>query len=463
MALNDLITPDVFVHVPPSLTYSRNKNNNDKTSANSTAHRPAKEDVRVLFLLPGNPGLVGYYHGFLTQLLSSASSAASYSSVSSSPTVGIGIGTSTDTGTGTSTDTGTIADKHIVVGMSLPGFEAADDELSEEEMDLLWPDGVAGLRSRKSREAEAAEGRKGVVWGVEEIVRVGVARVGQVVRRVQDMRRRVDGGGGKGKKVKVTLVGHSLGSWLALEMVRVLNELQEKEWEGAEPGVDESGVLGVGRRADEREVWERPRAGDGGGVVGWEVEACVLLAPTIVELAKSSQGRKAAPLLRCVPGVGGWMQGVAGWLGWGVSEEAQRSMVAWFMGLDRGSDGVVTTTRWLRSENGVRQSLELAKEEMVCIAKDEWGVEVWGAGEALQMGGLDEYESGPKVYMLFAERDHWIADKTREKILRTRARREGRGRLVVDDRGLSHAWCLRQNQLVVDYVTPWLEEIVKGK
>lgn len=134
-------------------------------------------------------------------------------------------------------------------------------------------------------------------------------------------------------------------------------------------------------------------------------------------------------------------------------------MVARFMRLNRENMGVIATTRFLKSSAGVRQSLELARQELVSITDDVWGPEVWGAGQALQMGGLDQ-DRGPMLFFLFAQKDHWIADRSRDTILETRARLDGHGAFIVDEKSaLKHAWCLEQNQAVVEYVRPWLAAV----
>ncbi|KPI36969.1 uncharacterized protein AB675_6013 [Cyphellophora attinorum] len=402
--LQNRISPDVFIHL------------HTNTTPNGSS------DTHLIYLLPGNPGLCSYYHTFLTLLTQSSPAAAQFA----------------------------------IVGMSLPGFESAPDDLDWNDEDILFPDEIATKRSAKRR---GDGGEKGW-WGLEEVVEVTTARIDEVVRRLQ--------AGLRGRKVRVTLMGHSLGTWLSLEVVRRVSERQrqqrggnEREDDGSgeadeddEPTEDSTGVLGVGKAGGKRK-----RTGSTG--TDWEAEACVALAPTIIELAKSSSGVKVAPLLATFTFLPWLLQSLASGLTWASRREMIEWIVARFLGLSPNNPGVATTARFLQSPSAVRQSLELAKQELVSISKDDWGPEVWGTGPALQMGGLEQTQS-PKLFFLFAQTDHWIADSTRDTILRGRARHDGHGAFVVDEKhGLKHAWCLEQNQAVVDYVKPWLEDIAR--
>lgn len=376
MLLTPRISPDAFVHVPPQLSTNKSSRPQDDT----------KGTTRLVFFLTGNPGLLSYYHEYLALLAAS--------------------------------DEG---QDYVIVGLSLGGFE--DDELDEADEELLFPDAVAAKRSAKRRSEEQAW------WSLSEQVELAVARIDDVVRRLQ-------------RDVKVTLMGHSVGSYLAFEVVR---SAHERAGRLSEPTEDASGVLGVGSVATPTPTWR--------------VEACVLLAPTIMHLAQSPSGIKAAPLLATVSFLPWLLQLAASGMTWALSEGSTRWLIARFMGLGPELDGVTTTTRFLQSAGGVRQAVEMAKQELVSIGTDDWGPEVWGNADAVNNGEWAG-EGGPQLYFLFAKTDHWVADKTRDEIRRTRGRKDGRGTVHVDEKsGLVHAWCLKQNRAVSEYVEPWLGQI----
>jgi Lipid-droplet associated hydrolase len=80
-------------------------------------------------------------------------------------------------------------------------------------------------------------------------------------------------------------------------------------------------------------------------------------------------------------------------------------------------------------------------------------------------GGRREKSRPPKLVFYFAKTDHWVADETREELLRVRWRLEGKGedwrpKMVVDEEdGLVHGWCIGQSELVAGKVGKWIGEI----
>jgi Lipid-droplet associated hydrolase len=137
-------------------------------------HSPARIDPRryLIFVIPGNPGLVEYYRTFMTSLFSTLSA------------------------TGAVTKSAAFD----VYGRSLAGFEIAG----------RGPGGVVGLR--------------------EQILFVE----GQLCEAVRQIQRR------GGKRPRVVLVGHSVGSYILLEIIRRHRERLESGSAvegGAEPDV----------------------------------------------------------------------------------------------------------------------------------------------------------------------------------------------------------------------------------
>lgn len=138
----------------------------------------------------------------------------------------------------------------------------------------------------------------------------------------------------------------------------------------------------------------------------------------------------------------------------------------------------------------------MARLELREIRADKWGEEVWGATNGEDGGDDDddddegdvpcEVVKNPRLYFWFAKQDHWVADVTREEILRGRgktgfvetndnlgvgddlqsenyhlARRTRTPRIRIDETdGLVHAWCLEptQTKLVTRRVSGWLNE-----
>ncbi|KAJ8113551.1 hypothetical protein ONZ43_g5128 [Nemania bipapillata] len=73
---------------------------------------------------------------------------------------------------------------------------------------------------------------------------------------------------------------------------------------------------------------------------------------------------------------------------------------------------------------------------MRVIGEDNWDTELWEMTH-------DVAESRtPKFYFFFGRRDHWVADHYRDEFIRKRSAQAERTRLVVDESGLPHAFCI---------------------
>ena len=346
MPLKSHIKDDSFLHVPEGV---------------ETCKRP----LTLIFFVTGNPGLISYYHTFLSLLARDQA----------------------DTQTSDSLLLRT--SQCVIAGYSLGGFEFGHDTVPEK------------LRVQDDK-----------VYTLEEQIELTLARL---VGLVDDLRDDY----GDGLSVNVILIGHSLGTYITLELIR-LSHLQRVRIQ-----------------------------------VGYHITAAILLAPTIMDLAHSPSGKLAVPLLRHAPFLPGFLQRVVKGLFWVVGENGVKWLVARMTGMS--GQALESTTRFLGTNKGVKQALGMAVEELRDISTDKWGEEVWGvASEGIGTGGT----AAPDLYFFFASKDHWVADVTREEILRTRGK--GReGRMVVDEpEGLVHAWCLYQSEMVAQRVKGWVEEIM---
>lgn len=134
------------------------------------------------------------------------------------------------------------------------------------------------------------------------------------------------------------------------------------------------------------------------------------------------------------------------------------------------ADAAVVTAAFLQSPHGVRQALFMARDEMTKISTDKWGEEVWGAAAAVGRGA-----SNSRLKFLFAKKDHWLSDQTRDELIRLRGRKIMRGtdtsanhadhswkpEMEVDEtEGWVHGFCLEQSVPVAERVRHWVEEII---
>ncbi len=426
MPLKPQISSGIFLHVPHDLDYS----------GSDSRYR----DLRIIVFITGNPGLVEYYHTFLSLLADS------------------------EEGRGC-----------VIYGASLGGFELdAKLEVNQEDVvadveNLLYPTVTGGRRGAK-------------MWGLREQVELCMSRVDELVRRLR--KDDVIAGTGEGhgetetlaneqdkredkRKVEVILIGHSVGAWITLEMIRYLRYRRRR---GPVSGTDFENTTGwyAGTKGGEGNEYEHLPE------LKWEVEAAILLTPTIMDLPLSNSGRIAGPVLGNVPYLPEVAQWGAAGIKWLIGEQWLRWVLGSVTGMqeDEGNE-LETTVRFLLSDSGVKQSLFLARDELSAIRGDAWGDDVWRVLDEERMGVVergretvtgtqDRGSQSPRLHFLFAEKDRWVADETRQKILE-RWQKGGRHRFVVDESGLQHAWCLRQNKEVVVRVRKWLGEIIEIK
>jgi pimeloyl-ACP methyl ester carboxylesterase len=410
--LKSHISSDIFLHVP--------------ASPGSIFEAAAKPPPRIIFFVTGNPGLIAYYHAFLSIL-----------------------------------STTTPTSECVLVGFSLGGFEIGDRHVRERRERAT--DLNQGLEALQFPDGVHHEGK---IWGLEEQIGLTERRVRGLVKSVYDHYsnegiRDSNDGSEEPQKLDVILLGHSVGAYIVLELLR----RHAEEWKSKE--VDDGGLV---ESAD------------------FNIKGAVLLTPTVFDIAQSQSGRVLTPLVEYVPGFAMLVAAVVRVMGIVLPRAWLRELVRRVTGMPdqdgEASGGRVSaldaTVAFLRSVKGVRQALEMAGEEMRTIREDKWGEEVWGAANTVMYGrkkdgdlvvegtseGTSQGTRTAKLVFYFAKTDHWIADQTKDDLLKFRGRldREGedwKPRMVVDNEdGLVHGWCIGQSELVAGKVRGWVEEIL---
>lgn len=288
-----------------------------------------------------------------------------------------------------------------IAGFSLGGFEVVEKDVADAG------DSIDQLRFPRSTKKAPDE-----LYSLSEQISLTYSRLEAVCRA---LRGQFNYGN---KPVPVILAGHSVGAYMSLEIIRQRHEANSAEW---------------------------------------KVIAAALLAPTIMDLAKSPSGRIATPLFSIVPGISMLAQMAVRGLKLGLGDSWLSWLVAKVTGME--GDGLATTLAFLKSRCGVKQALEMAKEELKDITTDQWGEEVWGAVED-DRGDVQT----PELFLLFAKNDHWVADVTREEIKASRGRRADETvekRIVIEESSVSHAWCLRENKIVIARLWAWMSHILR--
>ncbi|KAK5061607.1 hypothetical protein LTR84_008151 [Exophiala bonariae] len=435
---------------------------------------PSTSDARTLdlvFFITGNPGLIAYYHPFLAGVVQgfNGRDGGDLSDVSARPVVvvaGFSLG-------GFEVEDWTaapLAGSGSERGQGARGVEEGEEQQRDREAlrDLLFPDVAASPSASQTAKQDSRSVQR--IYSLAEQVELCYARLENLLGRLRMQCDSLQGLSRSGPEtlnsqettntstrntdinLKVTLIGHSVGAYIALELVRLRHEYRQQA-----------------TAAD-----SLPK------LAKYSILSCILLTPTIQDLHLSSSGRIASPLLAFLPFLPSLAQGlVQNVLVKFLSEAWFEVLVKRATGMQAASHGLVATVAFLRSRRGVCQALEMAKCELREIRKDSWGNEVWGiaAGD-----GAVVDQSNPSLFFWFARRDHWVADVTREEILSTRG---GTGFIEKDDKigddagkdelddgrnkspriridetdGLMHAWCLTQSDLVVRRVNGWLREL----
>jgi len=334
-------------------------------------------DVYHIFFIPGNPGCVAYYQTFLAtlhQLLNSPSFSA----------------------------------RVAVYGRSLRGFE---------------------LHASSNHSPLASRFREGP-WGLQAEIEFSEALLQTYVTKLAKSTTT-----NPKQKPKLILIGHSLGTYIILELLRRRNERLRK-------------ARSKGEWCRDAEV---------------EIEAAVLLFPTVVDIAKSPNG-KSIGWVAGLPYASAVVSTFARLLIGGLAlfgTAVVMTAVKWFTGMP--DDSAAVTAAWLMTRGGVRQSLHLAKDEMKEMTEDKWDEEIWGATASATTNDQPQTEqrsqsSRTKLFFYYSAKDHWIANHTRDELIAARGRRtasftEGvpadynhdtRPIMDIDEGDVPHGFCIRK-------------------
>lgn len=384
---------------------------------------PARRSL--IYFIPGNPGLVEYYREYLTCLRGLLDERDRESK----------RGTAAPGGSGAAAAAAAGVDPMVydVYGRNLPGFEDGESGAGT----LVLEDVIEGVWEDVKRVVAAGNGVGEGAFGVDQVgartdaERATEERYGEII-----------------------LMGHSVGTFIAVEIYARAARSRRGYGAGrldSEPGSTSGNS-------------ERKSVEDGGGV---HLGRKVLLFPTVTHLARSPNGRIFTAAMRTVPFLPAYGYLLARLLLFAVPLAGLRWFVGRCMGFTRPTAEV--TARWVKSRVGVRQTLTLARDEMVRIAEEEWVDEdgVWRARDVITDdddddggggGGGDQHDDiemktgngqRERVFMYYGGEDRWVGIKEREEFIQRRKKDTDGGegvKIMVDERGLSHAFCTREGE-----------------
>ncbi|KAI9040604.1 bifunctional triacylglycerol lipase/ester hydrolase [Aspergillus affinis] len=337
----------------------------------TTPSEPSETPLTIYFIT-GNPGLIGYYHTFLSVLSEK-----------------IKILTKTE-------------DQNRsfqIYGHSLAGFELPEP-------------------GQKKQEPQSATH----YYGLEEQIRFVQRKLYNFTADkpdgVDQLSSQSNTTPSTGTRPKVILIGHSVGAYIAMEVLR---------------------------RHREGSQGDRP--------VDFDIIGGALLFPTVVDIAKSPSGQKLTRLLSIIPQlalVAGILVRILTAL---VPASIMRSLIRIYMPSAPGTM-VETTTGFLKSKRGVQQALHMASDEMETITADKWSDDVWGISTS--------QDPVARLFFYFGRNDHWVAERTRDEIIELRGQKPRGPKMSVCEEGVPHAFCLRHSDSMASKVADMILEMARA-
>ncbi|KAJ1328875.1 Lipid-droplet associated hydrolase [Microdochium nivale] len=379
----------------------------------------------LIYMISGNPGLIGFYRPFLStvrQLL--------------------------DDSTAASTTTATTTRFHIY-GQDLAGFSDADHDVPfsaptnpPRDLEFQIRNSQQTLQDLCIDRRDGTLQRKAVPGPTSTAKTPGTS---SSPTSVSDE----DHNASTNDTIPLTdivIIGHSVGSYIALELFH-RNLAARRDASSLPP------------------IPALPRS-------------AILLFPTITHIAQSPSGQKLN-LLRQLPLVGPNLYRLARFALALVPQPAVSWIVRRLLGHPPHMAAVLVP--WLKSRDGVWQALHMGMDEMRVIGEDRWDRELWeiehavGAAAAEDNEGEGEDKDGSEVarkprgpakfFFLFGQNDHWVADHCRDEFI---AQRNGGGsssnhsattHIVIDEGKLPHAFCIHHSETVAEKVHTWLREL----
>ncbi|KZF19146.1 hypothetical protein L228DRAFT_251239 [Xylona heveae TC161] len=386
------ITNELFYQPPPIATSGKDDNH--------TYH---------IFFITGNPGLIKYYHGFLAELSKLLSGSTDPSSPSSKAHI-------------------SKKNRHHVFGASLPGFETfpcqsqpnpgrretSDSQKHDKPpyslkrvIELVESRLMAYAQEQKSTSISAASS------SAPESVTTSSSKPStqSSPSNLPEASK---------SPLKVILVGHSVGSYILLEILR------------------------------------RHKAAQPAGI---DIVGGILLFPTVTHIAKSPSGVKIGSVLQ-LQYFALFADLFVRLLSWLIPHSILYIFVKLATGFPK--DAARTTLEFLCSPAGVREALHMSRDEMNEITEDRWDADVWGAS-------VPGAERDPaRLVFYFGQNDHWVADHTRDDLIAARAANSARGdrqwpKMMIDEDGIPHSFPIRHSSLVAEKVKAFIEAIIRDE
>ncbi|KAI9818416.1 MAG: hypothetical protein M1827_000475 [Pycnora praestabilis] len=268
---------------------------------------------------------------------------------------------------------------------------------------------------------------------LQEQIQYTESRLHEYVR-LQRAKLQEDMDGSSSGPVKIILVGHSVGAYILLELLR---------------------------RNSDHGMADRNAMSMVGGV---------LLFPTVTHIAKSPLGLSVGKILQ-LPHFALIISTLVHILTSLVPRLLLYALVRLITRFPK--EAATTTVDLITSPMGVRQALHMARDEMTTITADRWDTDIWGASTAPPS---QTHTAPAKLVFHFGRQDHWVANHTRDELIAARGYREDEGgeeaerndwkpKMDIDDQEVPHGFCLERKHslMVAEKVKGSVEEIVRAR
>ncbi|KAL4938358.1 hypothetical protein BDV06DRAFT_57661 [Aspergillus oleicola] len=373
----------------------------------SSESDPSSPYPTTIYFISGNPGLISYYHVFLSLLGGKLTELVAPG------------------------ESGRRNAFHVV-GHSLAGFE------------LEPGNGIGGAKG--NGKVEGPEHYSDVKEQIHFVLRRLDYRMRALCEASCSEKR-------SSQKPKVILIGHSVGTYMGMEIIRRHRERQAQ-------------AQGQTRASEDK--------GEGAGV-DFDIIGGIMLFPTVMDIADSPSGRKLTFLLRLIPQLALVASLFVRLLTTLLPESFIRALIRAVM-RSPPEEAVDATASFLKSRRGVRQALHMATDEMRVISRDKWDDEVWGisAPAHSEQDKQQQTTNNLAMYFYFGRNDHWVAERTREDIIALRGSPKAksgsesgdgnenvtRPKMFVCEESVPHAFCLRHNETMAGKVANMIKEIL---
>ncbi|KAJ5908280.1 hypothetical protein N7495_000962 [Penicillium taxi] len=275
---------------------------------------PPEEVDTTIFFISGNPGLISYYHPFLSLLAENLAKASAQENGDAKY--------------------GTNPPSFQIYGCSLAGFE------------VYSKNDKSSVSSADSRNEDS--GGSSGPYGLEYQIQFVRERLEALMREniAADIRA-AEETGARPRRRKAILLGHSVGTYMSMEILQHhRNEVVQSE----QPG--HSRAL-------------------------FDIVGGIMLFPTVKDIAHSPSGQKLTTLVSLIPHLPIIVSLFARLLTFLLPVSVIRFLIRAVMG-NSPPHGLETTIKFLKSPGGVRQALHMAADEMRTITADKWTDDVWG-------------------------------------------------------------------------------------